>query len=80
METGIGLEILCNLTNETLERELHDEEFNWFLVNFMKSNSFTEEMVRPSLVVAVVCVEDLAESCLWVALPPVRTMSPHTWT
>ncbi len=40
LETEVGLEVLSNLTNETLERELADEELGRFLVttNLAKSD------------------------------------------
>jgi len=41
LETQVGLVVLSDLTNETLERKLADEEFGGFLVatNFTKSDS-----------------------------------------
>lgn len=42
------LEILCDFTNETLERELPDQELGRFLVttNFTKSDSSGAETMR----------------------------------
>jgi hypothetical protein len=55
------------LWDALLAKDSNHEMLSWFLV-VMK---FMEEMVRQLPVVAVLCAEDLAESCLWGVLPPV---------
>jgi len=76
LEAKIGFVILSNLTNETLEWELADEQLSGLLIttNFTESDSSGPEamgLLTPAVTGTAVLRAALVASCLRGALPPV---------